>query len=73
MAEHIRFKKKLIKMIDDSIIDHSIDCDHPACPCCSKKMGFYGHDDFGDFPYGEGYWKCDNCGYTVTENDLNAI
>lgn len=70
MPEYKGFKKTLAKMIEDSIVDHTIDCDHPICPSCGEKMTFHGHDESGDFPYGEGYWECDGCGYKVTENDL---
>ena len=44
--------------------------DHPDCPKCGSTMNFYGHDDNGDFPYGEGYWECPSCGFSITEADL---
>ena len=44
--------------------------DHPECPMCGSTMDFHGHDDSGDFAYGEGYWQCNNCGFKVTEDDL---
>lgn len=50
--------------------ESKIDSDHPKCPNCSSAMDFYGHDEDGDFPYGEGYWECDSCGFKVSEDDL---
>ena len=47
--------------------------DNPECPHCGATMIFYGHDDNGDFPDGEGYWKCPDCDYSVTENDIEDI
>lgn len=47
-----------------------VDTDHPICPDCGGTMAFYGHDENGDFEYGEGYWECSSCGYKVSENDL---
>ena len=46
------------------------DADHPECPRCSATMDFYGHDENGDFPSGEGYWECPDCHFTITEADL---
>lgn len=50
--------------------DSSIDSDHPDCPHCGCTMDFYGHDETGDFVYGEGYWECNGCGFKITEDDL---
>ena len=33
-------------------------------------MDFFGHDENGDFEYGEGYWKCEDCNYMIYEKDL---
>jgi len=33
-------------------------------------MNFYGHDDNGDFPEGEGYWECSGCGFKITEKEV---
>ena len=35
--------------------DNPGDSDCPDCPYCGGTMNFYGHDDNGDFPLGEGY------------------
>lgn len=51
-------------------LESDIDSDHPACPRCECTMDFHGHDDSGDFPIGEGYWECNNCGFKISENDL---
>lgn len=64
------WKKNLNKMLEDSYTDRTLDTDHPKCPNCGTKMNFYGHDENGDYPLGEGYWKCGDCGLSVTENDL---
>ena len=50
--------------------DNPGDSDCPDCPYCGGTMNFYGHDDNGDFPIGEGYWECPDCGYKVTEKKL---
>lgn len=47
-----------------------IDSDHPTCPRCGSTMDFHGHDDYGDFAYGDGYWECTGCGFKVSESDL---
>lgn len=33
-------------------------------------MVSHGHDESGDFAFGEGYWECDSCGFKVTKDDL---
>lgn len=63
------WKKALRNAIDDLWGDE-FDSDHPECPHCSSTMDFYGHDDNGDFAYGEGYWECHCCGFKITEDDL---
>lgn len=63
--------KKWKKDLFDAIYSPFDDSDHPACPHCNATMDFFGHDDEGDFPLGEGYWKCSNCGFTFYEKDLD--
>ncbi len=62
--------KTALKNAVDYPWDNDIDSDHPKCFRCGNAMNFYGHDNFGDFKYGEGYWKCDGCGFKVTEDEL---
>ena len=69
MANLRSWKNNLKNMMYDPW-DHPGDSDHPDCPRCGNEMDFYGHDDDGDFPLGEGYWKCDRCGFKVSENEL---
>lgn len=69
MANLRSWKKKLRNMLE-STWDSSIDADHPDCPHCGSTMDFYGHDDDGDFPPGEGYWKCSSCGFQIREDEL---
>ena len=40
------------------------------CPKCGGTMDFKGHDESGDFPFGEGYWVCSDCGFKITEDEL---
>ncbi len=42
------------------------DTDHPKCPQCGKRMTFHG----GDLPLGDGYWECNNCCYSFSEDEL---
>ncbi len=63
-----KFKAQLNYNIHQN--DYDNDTDHPLCPDCGSTMNFYGHDNNGDYAYGEGYWECDGCGYKVTENEL---
>ena len=63
------WKKHLQGMLRDPW-DNSGDSDHPNCPSCGVIMNFYGHDDNGDFPLGEGYWECPSCGFNITEDEL---
>ena len=44
--------------------------DHPYCPKCDATMNFFGHDENGDFPIGEGHWDCPNCGFTFYEKNV---
>ena len=69
MANLRSWKKELKNMMNDPW-DHPGDSDHPDCPRCGSTMDFYGHDDVGDFPLGEGYWECPSCGFKISENQL---
>lgn len=62
--------KRALKRAVDNPWSYEGNSDHPKCPECGNIMDFYGHDDSGDFPYGEGYWECDNCGFKISENEL---
>ena len=64
-----KWKRELKETMADPW-EAKFDSDHPKCPSCGATMDFYGHDENGDFPYGEGYWKCGSCGYKVTEDEL---
>lgn len=65
-----KFFYELVSEMDMN--EGKIDSEHPECPHCGEKMNFYGHDEHGDFDYGEGYWECSSCGYKFTENDLSS-
>ena len=67
---NIRTWKKNLRYAIDYWFDSDIDSDHPKCPYCSSVMNFYGHDDNGDFPEGEGYWECSGCGFKITEKEV---
>ena len=69
MANLRRWKRELCDMMDNPW-EKKGDSDHPECPRCECTMNFYGHDDNGDFPLGEGYWECPDCGFKITENEL---
>ncbi len=69
MANLQRWKQKLRHMRDYPW-DSTGDSDHPDCPHCGSTMDFYGHDDNRDFPFGEGYWECSDCGFKITEAEL---
>lgn len=69
MANLGKWKRKLRHAVDYPW-DSDIDSDHPDCPECESEMEFHGHDDSGDFPLGEGYWECGNCGFTISEDDV---
>ena len=62
--------KKTLREAVDFPHGSDINSDHPNCPRCNSVMDFYGHDDSGDFPYGEGYWECASCGFKITEAEL---
>lgn len=69
MANIKKWKSQLKDAVDYPW-DSAIEPDHPTCPICGEVMDFCGHDEYGDFPYGEGYWKCDSCGFKVSKNEL---
>lgn len=54
----------------DSITPPFDDTNHPSCPYCSATMDFYDHDDSGDLPSGEGFWKCPDCDFSISEDEL---
>lgn len=70
MAGLGKWIKNLKGMMNDPW-DHPGDSDHPDCPDCGARMNFYGHDDDGDFPIGDGYWSCPSCGFKITEDELD--
>lgn len=61
--------KKFLKQLAEDVYYCSTtrDTDHPTCPKCGGNMTFHG----GDLSYGDGYWDCDGCTYTFTEDELN--
>lgn len=65
-----KWKKELQNDLKESWIDYTIITDRRNCPNCNGEMIFHGHDENGDFPLGEGYWGCDECGLKVSENEL---
>lgn len=62
--------KKALRNAIDYYWESDIDSDHPDCPECGNTMDFYGHDEKGDFPQGEGYWECSSCGFKIYEREL---
>lgn len=65
------FKKWAHDLNDDlNDIDFEGNTDHPTCPSCHQEMNFIGHDENGDFPSGDGYWECPNCGFSITEQEV---
>ena len=69
MASLSSQKKNLKKAVDYSWTS-DMDTDHPECYHCGSKMDFYGHDENGDFYFGDGYWECDSCGFKIKEDEL---
>lgn len=67
---NLRSWKKMLRNAVDYSWDCDIDSDHPPCPRCNNTMNFFGHNDLGDFPLGEGYWECDSCGFKITEDEI---
>ena len=63
------WKRNLINALND--MTPELDTDHPECPECGSIMDFIGHDDNGDFDYGEGHWDCPVCGFSISEEDLD--
>ena len=39
-----------------------------CCPECGSTMNFFGGDDV---PFGDAVWKCPDCKFQFSENDLN--
>ena len=58
---------KFMKYLAEAVYYGEGNTDEPECPACKETMEFYG----GERPYGDGYWECPDCGYSVTENDIN--
>lgn len=71
-----KFLRNLGKMLFYNF-DGTLDTDHPTCPDCGRKMKFFGHIEIDkkiyDFPAGEGYWECKNCGFKCTEEDVHPF
>lgn len=63
------WKRKLRNMVDYPW-EYDGDSDHPECPHCGSTMNFYGHDNSGDFPIGEGYWECEGCNFKIREDEV---
>lgn len=63
-----RWKKTLLESVRNG--SGEFDPDSPPCPECGRDMKFIGHDAFGDFGRGDGYWKCPSCGFRITEGEL---
>ena len=70
MAAIGKWKKELQYATEHLPIYSSVNADHPDCPHCGGTMNFYGHDENGDFEYGEGYWECPDCGFKFTESEF---
>ncbi len=63
--------KKWKRALYEDLMDGYVrDTDHPDCPKCGGTMNFYGHDEDGDYDEGEGYWKCSDCDFSVTEEEV---
>ena len=56
------FAKELAR----KVVNGESDADSPDCPDCGSTMCFHG----GDLELGDGYWECPDCGYSITEDDL---
>lgn len=69
MADLRSWKRNLKDMVNYPW-EYSGNSDHPDCPKCGNSMNFHGHDDNGDFPFGEGYWECPNCRFKISEEQL---
>lgn len=68
---NLRVWKRILKEALYYPFDNDMDTDHPECPKCGNVMDFYGYDDSGEeLAIGEGYWKCDDCGFSITEESL---
>lgn len=62
--------RKWKKELREAVEDFNLESDHFPCPRCEGQVDFFGHDNNGDFPIGEGYWKCSTCGFKITEDEL---
>lgn len=60
------FHKFLRKLAEDVFYGFG-NPDNPKCPNCGGTMTFHG----GELSYGNGYWDCDSCDYTFTEDEMN--
>lgn len=60
-------KEKMMKIAHDVFWGKG-DTDHPSCPECGSTMNFFGGDDV---PLGDAVWKCPDCKFQFSENDLN--
>ena len=60
-------KEKMMKIAHDVFWGKG-DSDHPSCPECGSTMNFFGGDDV---PFGDAVWKCPDCKFQFSENDLN--
>lgn len=69
MANLKSWKRNLRNMVDYPWESNG-DSDHPECPHCGSTMNFYGRDDNGDFPIGEGYWECESCSFKIREDEV---
>lgn len=70
MANLRSWKKKLGNAVYYPFDEKDFEADHPDCPKCGNTMNFYGHDENGDFSYGEGYWECGSCGFKISEDEI---
>jgi len=66
MSDYYEWMRKLAL----DVYNCSPNADHPKCPECGSRMNFHGHDESGDFAYGQGYWDCPKCNWAVTEDDI---
>lgn len=62
----VGFRKQLAREVEAGIFYSDVNADEQTCPKCGGYMPFHG----GELEYGEGYWRCMNCGFTVKENEI---
>jgi tRNA(Ile2) C34 agmatinyltransferase TiaS len=65
-SEWIKTLREVVKYGED----YPFSPDNPPCPDCGHEMQFFGHDENGDFPEGEGYWQCPSCRFRFYEYNL---